>query len=139
MTYPWVLQREKTLASEIYDTLITLYNKEGTWNAGWFACQRDGRSCSFASKDAVAFDLIGAIGRICLSLKDSEIPPRLVSKAQSLVTWSLIDAVWESGESTPHLQSPLVNWNDNVCKSRFEALSIVQSGKKLLEQRIEVH
>ena len=139
MTYPFVQRKEKALALEIYQTLQTLYSEEGTWNSGWFAAQRDGRSCSFASKDAVSFDLIGAIGRICLALKDREVPPRLVSRAQSLVTWSLIDAVWRSGEDTPHIKSPLVNWNDNVCTSRFDALQMVQSGQKLLQEKVEVH
>lgn len=139
MTYPWVLRREKTLAKEIYDTLIDLFGTEGTWTPGWFACQRDGRSCSFASKDAVSFDLIGAIGRICLAMKDRDVPPRLLSKAQSLVTWSMIDAVWRAGYNVPHRESPLVQWNDNVCKNRLQALGIVKSGSTLLEEKVEVH
>jgi hypothetical protein len=139
MTYPFVLRAEKTLAMEMYNQLTNLFNQEGTWTSGWFACRRDGRSCSFASKDATSFDVIGALGRIALSMKDKELSPRLISKAQSLVTWSLIDAVWKRGHPFDHMDSPLVQWNDNVCKSRFEALSLVEEGEDLLKSDVQVH
>ena len=139
MTYPFVLRREKNLAIDIYLRLVELFEFEGTWTNGWFACQHDGRSCSFASKDAVSFDLVGGLGRICLSLKDREIPPRLLSKAQSLVTWTLIDAVWQRGCTVSHRDSPLVHWNDNGSKSRFDVLEVIRTGSQMLKDRVEIH
>lgn len=105
-------------AVDIVDGAIKLL-KENEWTRGALARNYDGDEVEFYSKNACAFCVLGAIDRAHVELNNMSL--NSVAAVEIRIAARLVTG--------GYYISP---WNDNICKSKEEAINFLENVKAVL-------